>query len=354
MSEQKLNWQQQLQTGEKVRLFGSPAFQVLFIILTLGAVIVTAAWAAIMRYTITGKPDYLLPREEALLRMIGGFGIIWLPLTLYCWGGMYFAGLQFAKSHLDYWDWRGKLRRLEYSRVLALCWHRSRPLGPISAQRLLRIHYLSPAGKRRQWLNLRNDLGDPAAIREELVLRCRLEPLGQALDKDGIWLQSQAPELTAGQYQIPRFPHLGMLLSQLALLVFGLALVAAFRFQWHALELSPPLIFTVVSWLLILGIVLAIIGWLKNIPKFGPCQALAVTWEEKFISVLTQSKPREKKVEIIPWPNISRLVLPPYPGQGVALLYLANEEPYRIYLAEAGDCLAFLGLMQSRGLVATA
>jgi len=265
---------------------------------------------------------------------------------------MYFAGLQFAKSHLDYWDWRGKLRRLKYSRVLALGWHWSRPLGPVLAQRQLGIYYLSPDGKRRQWVNLRNDLGDKAVIREELVLRSELAPLGREGDKDNIWLRPQPPETIAGQYQISRFPGIGILLSQLALLVFGLALVFAFRFQWQMLELSPPLIFTFLFWLLTLGIPLAILGWLKKIPKFGPRQALAVSWEEKFLSVLTQSKPHEKKLEVIPWPNVFRLVLPPYPGRGTADLFVSEEtDPYKIYLAEDGDCFALLSLLQSKNLV---
>jgi hypothetical protein len=146
---------------------------------------------------------------------------------------------------------------------------------------------------------------------------------------------------------------LGNLLGQLTLLLAAWFVLWFLRIQWLSLGVTPPRLLSLIFWLLIFGILLAIGSWLFSLPKFGPRDALVVGWEEQYLSLLAQVSPREKRIELISWEKVVRLTLPPYPGRGIAELFIADEtEPYHLHLAEDGDCLAFLGLMQSKGLLA--
>ena len=344
-------WSERLQAGERIRLFGSGDFYALLVFATVTVGIIALVWRGVIQYSSYGRMDKLPFSDAAAKVLFSSFVAAWVFICLrYIWGNLVFGAIRFAEPHFDFWDWRGRLRRVEFANILALtCQYADRT---VSKWKMWVCYFVPGYAERTRWLNLESEIGWRRglnqAVKAEIVRRSGLTELRSLeearLGKDSVWISSNLHSLLLRRYKVPLHSrYLPLVLGGLLVALVGLGL-AAVRFGWIA-SAAPPAGMNLR--LLSVGLVgvVVVAAWIKKLTAAPPRELAAVEWNDREVTLF----PRRGNPLALAWPSIIDAVLPVYPGRGWADIYVSDDEPaYRLAVSENPNCLAFLDLLRHR------
>jgi hypothetical protein len=288
------------------------------------------------------------------------FSILWFSFTAMFWGSFLFSAMQFSDTYFDFWNWRGKRYRIEYTGVISL-------ISRIRKQSTweLRVCYFALGfSEKTSWLNLNSALGWRNAIIEgvriEIPKRAHLILLGEIDEERGIegdvtWVKSGLKDMALfdhrgnvaiNRYSVEWIVDYGLLLLGLAFLLGGLFVFANGYYHWGK---NQPGVEISAGWICFVGSALIVL-WIGQCIAGRKSQVRAVEWDDhELILYIKYGSPVR-----LSWSDITHATVPKKPPLGSMRIFVpAKEKPYIIPFTDNEKCLVFLDVLKSKVQVDT-